>query len=87
MSSQIAINLPLVYIGMGILSYNLVAPVFDTFSGYMPPGLFKYITYGVLWPIPISAVICCLIHEKFDYIYRKYIYDIFEEWPQPNANM
>jgi hypothetical protein len=64
MATQMLYNLVSGYIVMGFLSYNLVAPVFDTFSGYMPPGLFKYISYGALWPIPVAALVCCLAHEK-----------------------
>jgi len=67
MSSQIAIKFAAGYTGMGILSYNLVAPVFDALSGYMPPCAFKYCIYGVMWPLPT----CILIGNITYIIYEK----------------
>jgi hypothetical protein len=63
MVTQTIIKFVAGYIGIGVLSYNFVAPVFDTLSGYMPPCLFKYVAYGVLWPIPVGALVYGVAHE------------------------
>ena len=46
-----------VYTLIGTVSYNYVAPIFDYYGGYID-GTARTITYGLLWPIPVTALAC-----------------------------